>query len=126
MIKKILKILARIFGVRDESSKGVPRVRFTPAELLPPFEFVGTLYNKEENIVVQLYGRERYRDRWDYYILFNGKNFTQTTIHLKITTFLENEQAVFLDIFGKEFVLYKNDSMKFLYVPPNERVTISV
>ena len=57
---------------------------------IPDYYFIGTLYNKEKNRVVQLYGRERYKHMWDYYIVFNGDTFTQSQIYLeKMNTFGE-------------------------------------
>jgi len=80
------------------------------------FEFIGNLYNKEKNIMLKLYGRERIRHVWDYFIIYNNHS-TETKIDLENTKKrLEHLDSLFIEIFQAEFILYKNEN-KYKYYP---------
>ena len=80
------------------------------------FEFIGNLYNKEKNIMLKLYGRERIRHVWDYFIIYNNHS-TETKIDLSTTkNRLENLDSIYIEIFQAEFILYKNEN-KYKYYP---------
>lgn len=80
------------------------------------FEFIGNLYNKEKNIMLKLYGLERIRHVWDYFIIYNNHS-TETKIDLSTTkNRLENLDSIYIEIFQAEFILYKNEN-KYKYYP---------
>lgn len=86
-------------------------IRIIEKYVRPPtqhFFFYGTLYNKQKNLVVQLYARERHRNTWDYYIVFNGTNFTSSKIYLeKFHDNINYQDSIYLDVFDETFVIYK-------------------
>ena len=80
------------------------------------YEFIGNLYNKEKNIMLKLYGRERIRYVWDYFIIYNNHS-TETKIDLSShKNRLEHLDSLYIEIFQTDFILYKNEN-KYKYYP---------
>lgn len=80
------------------------------------YQFIGNLYNKEKNIMLKLYGRERIRHVWDYFIIYNNHS-TETKIDLSShKNRLEHLDSVYIEIFQADFILYKNEN-KYKYYP---------
>lgn len=80
------------------------------------YEFIGNLYNKEKNIMLKLYGRERIRHVWDYFIIYNNHS-TETKIDLSShKNRLEHLDSLYIEIFQADFILYKNEN-KYKYYP---------
>lgn len=80
------------------------------------YEFIGNLYNKDKNIMLKLYGGERIRHVWDYFIIYNNHS-TETKIDLSSEKKrLEDLDSVYIEIFQSEFILYKNEN-KYKYYP---------
>ena len=84
------------------------------------FRYAGTLFDKETTQVIQLYERERYRYKWDYHIIFYGKNGTKSMMDLESTdTEYENGDEIYIEFLDRVFKLYKldHDKHKYQYNP---------
>jgi len=80
------------------------------------FEFIGNLYNKEKNIMLKLYGRERIRRVWDYFIIYSNHSIETKIDVSSHKEKLEHLDSVYIEIFQTEFILYKNEN-KYKYYP---------
>lgn len=80
------------------------------------FQFIGNLYNNKKNIMLKLYGRERIRHVWDYFIIYNNHS-TETKMDLSShKNRLEHLDSIYLEIFQTDFILYKNEN-RYHYYP---------
>jgi hypothetical protein len=75
---------------------------------LNPFYEIGTLYNKHENINLKLFGRERYKYMWDYYIIYNDNTGLTSRVDIpEINNILYDNDDVYIKMFDKTYILYK-------------------
>jgi hypothetical protein len=80
------------------------------------FRYAGTLFHKETTQVIQLYERERYRYKWDYYIIFYGKNGTKSMMDLESRDKeYEDGDIIYVPFLDNHFKLYKIDHNKYTY-----------
>lgn len=130
MIIHLLLVILIIYNIHKNqkclSKTNLPLDNYNHRNVLPyqyykvytqyHFQFIGNLYNKDKNIMLKLYGRERIRYVWDYYIIYQNHT-TQTKIDLpNIKKKLEHLDTIFIDIFQEEFIFYKNE-VKYHYYP---------
>ena len=85
------------------------------------FSFLGNLHREHDNKILKLYGRRRYDELWDYYIIFNTNDNLQTKVNLPTRNLrqLYDGDDVEVDIFrnGGRFKVFLNKQDEFAYSP---------
>lgn len=108
-----------LYNLKNSSGKTIHYQQLSnpfPFEMQQNYEFIGNLYYKEKNIMLKLYGRERIRHVWDYFIIYNNHS-TETKIDLSShKNRLEHLDSLYIEIFQADFILYKNEN-KYRYYP---------
>jgi hypothetical protein len=85
------------------------------------FSFIGNLYREYDNKILKLYGRRRYDELWDYYVVFNSDDSLQTKINLPTRNYrqLFDGDDIEVDMLrhGGKFKVFLNKQDEFTYSP---------
>lgn len=85
------------------------------------FSFIGNLHREYDNKILKLYGRRRYDELWDYYVVFNSHDNLETKINLPTRNYRQLFDGDDIDVdmlkHGGKFKVFLNKQDEFTYSP---------